>query len=130
MKEKCKRPMKRFLSLMLIAAMFVAMPESLVKAETAEQQTTEREMPKNPVHHCTKENDGTDTTDWSYVYFGSYPQTKVTVIVILNGNVSNGEYCKMTVLRCLLWRAKNYIVKGIMKEMNLLHGKTVFYEAG
>ena len=35
-------------------------------------------MPKNPVHHCTKKSDGTDTTDWSYVYFGSYPQTEVT----------------------------------------------------
>lgn len=34
--------------------------------------------PANPVHHCTKEDDGTDTTDWSYVYFGSYPQTEVT----------------------------------------------------
>lgn len=35
-------------------------------------------MPKNPVHHCTKEDNGMDTTDWSYVYFGSYPQTEVT----------------------------------------------------
>ncbi len=34
--------------------------------------------PANPVHHCTKQNDGSDTTDWSYVYFGSYPQTEVT----------------------------------------------------
>ena len=30
------------------------------------------------MHHCTGKNDGTDTTDWSYVYFGSYPQTEVT----------------------------------------------------
>lgn len=34
--------------------------------------------PANPVHHCTKKNDGTDYTDWSYVYFGSYPQSEVT----------------------------------------------------
>ena len=34
--------------------------------------------PANPVHHCTKKDDGTDYTDWSYVYFGSYPQTEVT----------------------------------------------------
>ena len=64
-------------------------------AETAEiPETTETEeiagtntiqplsiaggSPANPVHHCTKQNDGTDTTDWSYVYFGSYPQTEVT----------------------------------------------------
>lgn len=35
-------------------------------------------QPSNPVHHCTKKNDGSDYTDWSYVYFGSYPQTEVT----------------------------------------------------
>jgi len=34
--------------------------------------------PANPVHHCTKKNDGSDYTEWSYVYFGSYPQTEVT----------------------------------------------------
>ena len=34
--------------------------------------------PANPVHHCTKQNDGTDYTNFSYVYFGSYPQTEVT----------------------------------------------------
>ncbi len=38
----------------------------------------DQEFPANPVHHCTKHDDGTDTTDWSYVYFGSYPQTEVT----------------------------------------------------
>ena len=64
-------------------------------AETAEiPETTETEeiagtniiqplsiaggSPANPVHHCTKQDDGSDTTDWSYVYFGSYPQTEVT----------------------------------------------------
>ena len=34
-------------------------------------------VPANPVHHCTKQDDGSDTTDWSYVYFGSYPQSEV-----------------------------------------------------
>ncbi len=34
--------------------------------------------PANPVHHCTKKDDGSDYTEWSYVYFGSYPQTEVT----------------------------------------------------
>lgn len=36
------------------------------------------DSPANPVHHCTKKNDGTDDTDWSYIHFGSYPQTEVT----------------------------------------------------
>lgn len=34
-------------------------------------------FPSNPVHHCTKKSDGTDITDWSYIYFGSYPQSEV-----------------------------------------------------
>ena len=34
--------------------------------------------PVNPVHHCTKKDDGSDYTDFSYVYFGSYPQSEVT----------------------------------------------------
>ena len=33
----------------------------------------------NPVHHCDRENGGmNDYTDYSYIYFGSYPQSKVT----------------------------------------------------
>ena len=31
-----------------------------------------------PEHHCTKQDGGSDYTDWSYVYFGSYPQSEVT----------------------------------------------------
>ncbi len=34
--------------------------------------------PANPVHHCTNKDDGTDYTDFSYIYFGSYPQSEVT----------------------------------------------------
>ncbi len=50
-----------------------------VKSEDAVERTGEtRELPSDPVHNCTKQNDGTDTTKWSYVYFGSYPQTEVT----------------------------------------------------
>lgn len=34
--------------------------------------------PANPVHHCVMHEEGTDYTSWSYVYFGSYPQSEVT----------------------------------------------------
>lgn len=34
--------------------------------------------PENPTHICTMQDDGTDTTEWSYVYFGSYPKSIVT----------------------------------------------------
>ena len=84
MEKKTGRVIKRYLSLLLAAAMLVTMQGIPVLAETVEQRAVNantaggREMPKNPVHHCTKKNDGTDTTDWSYVYFGSYPQTEVT----------------------------------------------------
>ena len=70
---------KRLVSLLLTAVMLVTIWQVPVQAETAEQQTrAQRTSPANPVHHCTKKNDGSDYTDWSYVYFGSYPQTEVT----------------------------------------------------
>ena len=33
-------------------------------------------IPANPIHRCTWMDDGTDYTDFSYVYFGSYPRAK------------------------------------------------------
>lgn len=67
----------RLISLLLTAAVLLIMPGYPAYAEAAGRQTVERGTPKNPVHHCTKQNDGTDYTDWSYIYFGSYPQTEV-----------------------------------------------------
>lgn len=43
-------------------------------------------MPTNPVHHCAK-----DDTDWSYVYFGSYPQTEVTGTALTSA-ITNVDY--------------------------------------
>lgn len=60
---------KRLISLLLTAAMLITAYQVPTQAETS---------PANPVHHCTGKNDGTDYTNWSYVYFGSYPQTEVT----------------------------------------------------
>lgn len=68
----------RWVSLLLTAAVLLAMPGDFVHAETAGGQARARRMPENPVHHCTKLNDDSDYTDWDYVYFGSYPQTEVT----------------------------------------------------
>lgn len=76
MKTQTTKIRKRLFSLLLAVTMLLTIQGIPAQAETAEKQT--REMPKNPVHHCTGKNDGTDTTDWSYVYFGSYPQTEVT----------------------------------------------------
>lgn len=79
MKQKTMGAMHKCLSLLLAAAMFLTMQGMPVDAQTAEHQTrVQREMPANPVHHCDKEDGHADTTDWSYVYFGSYPQAEVT----------------------------------------------------
>ena len=84
MEKKTGRIINRWLSLFLAAAILVTMQGMPVLAEMAGQQAVNaraaggREMPKNPVHHCTGKGDGTDITDWSYVYFGSYPQTEIT----------------------------------------------------
>ena len=56
--------------------------EAAIEDTVSEQSLPEiqagTESPANPIHHCTKENDGSDYTDFSYVYFGSYPQGEVT----------------------------------------------------
>ena len=72
---------KKILSILLTVQGIPAMAGSVTGGNEMERtgETREtREMPANPVHHCTKKNDGSDYTDWSYVYFGSYPQTEVT----------------------------------------------------
>ena len=92
MKEKSKnKPGSRFLTFLLALAILPAMQAfpawageatsnpSVDLKESEETIYAAREgQPANPVHHCTKGNDGTDYTDWSYIYFGSYPQTEVT----------------------------------------------------
>ncbi|MCM1160537.1 MAG: DUF6273 domain-containing protein [Roseburia sp.] len=48
----------------------------------------------NPEHHCTKKDDGTDYTDYSYVWFGSYPQSEVTdsaVIASIDSAIAAGN---------------------------------------
>ncbi len=88
MKKKAKRTGKRLLSLLLAAAMLLTAQAVSVMAETVTaKESSDKEntvdaagaaSPANPVHHCTKQDNGTDNTDWSYVYFGTYPQTEVT----------------------------------------------------
>ena len=63
---------------------------------TESGQNNPTDTPANPVHDCTKEDDGTDTTTWSYVYFGSYPQTEVIGDALTEGIIgadynSNGD---------------------------------------
>lgn len=86
-KQKTKAGMK-MISFLLAMALLFTMQGIFVLAKTTEEtdnevESVERtgetsEMPSNPVHHCTQKNDGSDYTEWSYVYFGSYPQSEVT----------------------------------------------------
>lgn len=77
MKQKTTQVIYKCMSLLLAAAIFLTMQPISVHVAAAEQQTRAQGLPANPIHHCTGKDDGTDTTDWSYVYFGSYPQTEV-----------------------------------------------------
>lgn len=82
MKRRTKRTVQKFFPLLLTSAILLITRGIAVQAETAGANGAtgkqEKELPSNPVHHCTKEKDGKDDTDWSYVYFGSYPQAEVT----------------------------------------------------
>ena len=88
MKKQKTKAVRKIVSLLLIAVMLFTLPGIPVLAKTTEETDNEaesvertgetREMPSNPVHHCTQKNDGSDYTEWSYVYFGSYPQSEVT----------------------------------------------------
>ena len=76
---------RKWISLLLAAAMLLATPQIPAQAEKAAQQGAVEQQtmaqgtsPANPVHHCSGKGDGTDTSSWSCVYFGSYPQTEVT----------------------------------------------------
>lgn len=78
MKQKAKKGIRKYLSLLFVAAILLTAQGIPAQAnDTAGQQTKAGELPANPMHHCMKQEDGTDDTDWSYVYFGSYPQTEV-----------------------------------------------------
>ena len=76
MKRKALR--NRF-ALFLAVIMVLSQPtmQSFAAENTGDDSITAIQ-PSNPVHHCTGEKGGRDYTDWSYVYFGSYPQSEVT----------------------------------------------------
>ena len=82
---KRKQIGRRIIALLLAAVMLFTMQGIPVLAETGKKVENTGEvkvLPSNPVHHCTKDDEDdygeNDTTDWSYVYFGSYPQSEIT----------------------------------------------------
>ena len=90
---KKKKIEQRILSFILAVSVLFITSDIPVLAENTkiakQQQSLEEDFggvtgersadsPANPVHHCTKGNDGTDYTDWSYINLVSYPQTEFT----------------------------------------------------
>ncbi len=95
MRKKIKKVMGKWVSAALAAALLLAaqgMPVFAGTEGSGAAGNAGRENPKNPLHHCTKENDGTDTTDWDYVYFGSYPQTEINRNTSLTDEIRDADY--------------------------------------
>ena len=94
MKKQCFKRKRTFAAALAGVMMFagIGMSEPM-KVQSEERTVSEtREMPQNPVHNCTN---GDDTT-WSYVYFGSYPQTEVAGVALTSAILradydSNGD---------------------------------------
>lgn len=79
-----KRAGMKMLAWVMAVVMFLTMRGMPVLSEVAEVKAAEREMPKNPVHHCVEDGEEgdygeNDITDWSYIYFGSYPQSEIEI---------------------------------------------------
>lgn len=73
-----KKTRQKYMSLLSMAAILLTTQGIFAQTSDASgKQTKAEELPANPVHHCMKQEDGTDDTDWSYICFGSYPQTEV-----------------------------------------------------
>ena len=92
MRKKIKKVMGKWVSVALAAALLLAAQDMPVFAGTEGSGAAGQENPKNPLHHCTKKNDGTDTTDWDYVYFGSYPQTEINRNTSLTDEIRDADY--------------------------------------
>lgn len=82
----CKNVLLITLLIMLLLA--EAIP---VAAEDLWIKGIDNQNPSNPVHHCTKREDGTDYTSWDYIYFGSYPQTEITGSKLTNA-ITGADY--------------------------------------
>ncbi len=95
MRRKLRKAMGKWASVVLAAALLLAargMPVSAGTESSGAAGSAGQGNPQNPVHHCTKLNDGTDTTDWNYVYFGSYPQTEIDRNVSLTDEIRDADY--------------------------------------
>lgn len=94
---------RRIFAMCLVVSMLLTMQGFTTFAQTVSENEAKIEAdtasatPANPVHNCTKDTDDsgdTDTPTWSYVYFGSYPQSEVTdaaTITAIDGAITAGN---------------------------------------
>ncbi len=85
-KKARKTRTMRLPSLFLAAIIFASIPGISSYAGAARSNDagnasaaqSNRSLPANPTHHCTMAGLEKDTATWSYICFGSYPQSEVT----------------------------------------------------
>lgn len=89
-KRKGQNVCRNVLLIMLLVILLLA--ETIpAAAEDLWIKGIDNHNPSNPVHHCTKREDGTDYTSWDYIYFGSYPQTEITGSKLTNA-ITGADY--------------------------------------
>lgn len=95
-----KKMTKRILALVLAAILCIsqeipATASAAVKAEegktSVSQERGANPALSNPQHYCLQGKRKEDVTAWSYVYFGSYPQTEVKGAALTNA-IKNASY--------------------------------------
>lgn len=125
-KKARKRRTTRLLSLFLAAAISAAAQSFPSYAGTVRSNDTNHtssnaaapagnSLPANPNHHCTTGNWEKDTTTWSYIYFGSYPQSEVTdsaTITAIDKAIANGKGFKNTGIDVMVKGTKYRRISG------------------
>ena len=97
---------KRLSAIVLaVALVLIFLPEQVVKAGNSSAAKL-----KNPVHHCDTDNMyEKDYSTYSYVYFGSYPQTEVKNADIISQIDANLSGSGDTWVNGIKYRKVNYI---------------------
>ncbi len=127
MTEKKSRKSKTMLLLSLFLAVTISVSAQSVPSYAGTNPTSNvaaqngGSLPANPNHHCTASNWEKDTTTWSYVYFGSYPQSEVTdasTITAIDNAIANGNGVKNTGIDVLVNGTKYRRIS----RTDLIHG--------
>ena len=81
---------KMIIAVCITAGMLLSGSGISAMAETTDTNEV-KELPKDPVHTCSDSDSTLDKTEWSYIYFGSYPQSEITGEA-LTEDIINAEF--------------------------------------